>query len=79
MEFKIIKHKSNEKELYELWFFDEFHRSDKSWKKVIWDMPEYRNSEHNFTDTVEKARQKAAEFKEAFDTIYGIVVETFTL
>ena len=76
MKFKILKKEKG----YEVWYLNEFDIRGFRWSKVIWDEEAYRHfKDNNFTDTVEEARQKAAEFKEKFEKDHGVFVESFTL
>ena len=80
MEFKIKKVNNREKEQFEIWYLDEFDNRGLRWQKVIWDEESYRRfRDNNFTDTIDEAKQKAAEFKAKYEEENGTVIEQFSI
>lgn len=80
MEFKIKKVNNRGKEQFEIWYLDEFDNRGLRWQKVIWDEENYRHfKDYNFTDTIDEAKQKAAEFKKKYEEENGTVIEQFIL
>lgn len=80
MEFKIKKVNKSGKEQFEIWYLDEFDNRGLRWQKVIWDEESYcRFRDNNFTDTIDEAKQKAAEFKKKYEEENGTVIEQFIL
>lgn len=80
MEFKIKKVNNRGKEQFEIWYLDEFDNRGLRWQKVIWDVENYCHfKDYNFTDTIDEAKQKAAEFKKKYEEENGTVVESFSL
>jgi hypothetical protein len=76
MEFKILSKDKG----YEIWYLDEFNNGGMKWKKVIWDTESYCHfKDTNFTQTLDEAEQKAAEFKEKYEEEHGILIEKFSL
>lgn len=76
MEFKIVSTSKG----YEIWFFNEFDNRGIRWDKVIWDEENYCSfQDYNFTETIEEAEQKAAEFKDKFEKEHGILIKKFSL
>lgn len=81
MKFRILKVNNRGKEQFEVRYFDEmFDNRGPRWEKVIWDEDGYCHfQDYNCTDTIEEAKQRAADFKEKIETENGVVVDEFTL
>lgn len=76
MEFKIL----NTDKGYEVWYLDELANGGPKWSKVIWDTESYRHfKDTNFTETIDEAEHKAAEFKEKYEKEHGVLIKKFSL
>lgn len=65
---------------YSVWFKNDYDNGGIKWERVIWEKEAYcRFQDFNFTDTIEEAKQRAAEHKAEMEKEYGVFVEEFTI
>lgn len=66
---------------YSVWFKNDYdNRGGIKWERVIWEKEAYCHFQDvNFTDTIEEAKQRAAEHKDEMEKKYGVFVEEFTI
>lgn len=80
MKFRIIKKTKNEKERYELFYFDEYDNKGQRWKQVIWDEKAYCNfMDANYETSLDSIDQRAKEFAQKYKKEHGELISEFEL
>jgi hypothetical protein len=81
MKFRVIKKTKEEKERYELFYFDEYdNRGGSKWKQVIWNSEAYCNfKDANYETSLDAIDQRAKEFAQKYEKEHGELIKEFEI
>ena len=80
MRFRIIKKAKNEKERYELFYFNEYGRQGQTWEQVIWDEAAYcRFMDVNYETSLDAINLRAREFAKKYAEENGELISEFEI
>lgn len=80
MKFRVIKKTKNEKERYELFYFDEYDNKGQRWKQVIWNRESYLNfTDENYETSLDAIDQRAREFAQKYKKEHGELIKEFEI
>ena len=80
MKFRVIKKTKNEKERYELFYFDEYDNRGPKWSQVIWDEEAYcKFMDVNYETSLDAINLRAREFAQKYAKEHGELISEFEI
>lgn len=80
MKFRVIKKTKEEKERYELFYFDEYDSRGPKWRQVIWNSEAYCNfMDANYETSLDAINLRAREFAQKYVKEHGELISEFEI
>lgn len=80
MKFRVIKKTKEEKERYELFYFDEYDSRGPKWRQVIWNSEAYCNfMDANYETSLDAINLRAREFAQKYAKEHGELISEFEI